>query len=113
MKQWVLYFALICLWNYSRFDAGAAAPANDNFANRIALNGAVVTTTGANGGATSEAGEPFHYTTGQTNGGHSVWWSWTSPTNGQTTITTAGSSYDTVLAIYTRSEEHTSELQSL
>jgi Ca2+-binding RTX toxin-like protein len=76
------------------------APVNDNFANRIVLSGATVSTTGTNVGSTSEAGEPadvfgFHQ--------DSVWWSWTAPTSGLVGINLIGSSYDTTLQIYTGS----------
>ena len=74
-----------------------AIPDNDNFATRIALLGTNVTTTGSNLGATLEPGEldPSFL------GGRSVWWSWTAPADGAVTITTAGSSFDTLLAVYT------------
>jgi len=73
-------------------------PANDNFANRIALSGMVVSTTGWNTNATKESGEPNH--AGET-GGKSVWWSWVAPSTGTVTISTAGSSFDTLLGLYT------------
>ena len=36
-------------------------------------------------------------------GGKSVWWSWTAPRNGLVAITTADSSFDTLLGVYTGS----------
>ena len=45
-----------------------------------------------------EAGEPSH--AGNV-GGKSVWWTWTAPTNGTVTVDTVGSSFDTLLAVYT------------
>lgn len=73
-------------------------PANDNFANRIAIPGSG-TVTGSNVGATAESGEPQHgATTGTRN---SVWWSYTPSSSGQVTIDTAGSNFDTTLAVYT------------
>ena len=85
---------------FSAGDSGfrAAAPANDNFANRIAITGATATVTGANTGATRETGEPLH---AANRGGHSVWWTWTAPTSGTVTIDTIGSNFDTLLAVYT------------
>jgi len=71
---------------------------NDKFANRIALAGAAVTTTGTNVGATKETGEPKHAGNA---GGKSVWWTWTAPSAGTVTIDTAGSNFDTLLAVYT------------
>ena len=76
------------------------APVNDSFDNRIGLSGSAVTTTGTNAGATKEAGEPVHAGNG---GGRSVWWSWTAPSNGAVTIDTLGSSFNTLLAVYTGS----------
>lgn len=80
------------------FGSAPAAPANDNFANRVILTGATNSSTGGNLGATRETGEPAHAGSG---GGHSVWWKWTAPTSASVTIRTTGSSFDTVLAVYT------------
>ncbi len=72
----------------------------DAFADRIlytdeAKQGVAVNTT-----ATREIGEPLH--AGKA-GGHSVWLSWRATRNGIATFKTAGSSFDTLLAIYTGS----------
>ncbi len=75
-----------------------AAPVNDAFANRIVLSGTNITVTGSTVGATKEPGEPYHAGAA---GGASVWWSWTAPREGTVTISTAGSSFDTVLGVYT------------
>src|SRR5438876_5883457 len=75
----------------------ATAPPNDTFANRITLSGANITITASNIGATIEPGEPQH--AGEL-GGRSVWWSWTAPSTGSFKISTAGSSFDTLLAVY-------------
>src|ERR1039457_2346537 len=77
-----------------------AQPANDMFANRIVITGTTIVVTGSSVGATREPGEPYH--AGNT-GGASVWWSWTAPSVGTVTISTAGSSFDTVLGVYTGS----------
>ncbi len=79
------------------------APANDAFAARIAITGTpdstgAVRVSGSNVGATEEAGEPDH---AGNPGGRSVWWSWTAPGAGIATVSTAGSSFNTVLATYT------------
>jgi Lysyl oxidase/CARDB len=76
------------------------APRNDSFADRITLKGAALTITGHNNQATKEAGEPDH---ADRTGGSSVWWRWTAPASGRITIATAGSSFDTVLGVYTGS----------
>jgi hypothetical protein len=72
-------------------------PPNDMFADRITISGTNVTVSGTNIGATQEADEPFHW---DTTGGKSVWWTWQAPTSSTVTITTAGSSFDTILAVY-------------
>lgn len=72
-------------------------PANNNFAAAQLLVGAVGTTTGGNGSSTLETGEP----TGGFNSTNSVWYRWTAITNGQVTFSTEGSTFDTVLCVYT------------
>jgi hypothetical protein len=79
-------------------NAPAAAPANDNFINRAVLQGTSATAYGTNVKATKESGEPRH--AGIT-GGRSVWWAWTAPASGSVTLDTAGSTFDTLLAVYT------------
>ncbi len=75
-------------------------PANDNFSAAQTIVGCAGTTTGTNIGATQEGGEPNH--SPDNNGGtHSVWYSWQAPASGAAQVTTAGSSYDTVLGVYT------------
>jgi thiol-disulfide isomerase/thioredoxin len=70
------------------------------FANRIVLTGTNITATGSSVGATQEPGDPLiPYGIG----GASVWWSWTAPFGGVVTISTAGSSFDTVLWVLTGS----------
>jgi hypothetical protein len=83
-------------------------PANDNFANAQVLSGCSGSVNGSNVGATSEGGEPQHFppdpASGALGGGHrSVWYRWQSPSTGTVTLTTAGSRFDTVLAVYTGS----------
>lgn len=76
-----------------------AAPANDQFANRI-----VIPTTnrvqlaGNNSDATVEPGEaPLAASAGR----RTVWWEWTPPATGAYLITTHESTFDTLLAVYT------------
>lgn len=71
---------------------------NDAFADAIALAGTSGTTSGTNLGATKEPGEPNH---AGNSGGASVWWKITPTVNGTATIDTFGSSFDTLLAVYT------------
>jgi subtilisin family serine protease len=73
-------------------------PANDNFANQIALTGSTATTTGSNSGATGEVGEPA-----QSGPINSSWWSWTAPTTGLYNIDTRGSNFDTYLSVFSGS----------
>jgi hypothetical protein len=74
----------------------AAAPPNDDFADRFVLSGPVTSVTGSNVAATRQPGEPNHASLG----GQSVWWTWTAPAAGRVVVSTAGSSFDTLLAVY-------------
>src|SRR6185295_6377350 len=64
------------------------APPNDNFADRIALTGSVVSATGSTVSATREMSEPQH----SFYGGGSVWWSWTAPGPGLYALDATGAS---------------------
>ena len=77
---------------------GGAGPANDSFASAAVLTGASTSATGRNSGATAQAGEPAHAGFAAA---RSVWWTWTAPSTGPATVSTAGSDFDTVLAVYT------------
>ena len=72
-------------------------PAEDNFANRFQLFGASGIVSVNNRGATKEPGESDH---AHKPGGSSVWYSWQAPAKGIATFRTSGSSFDTLLAIY-------------
>ncbi len=73
-------------------------PSNDDFANHFVLAGTSVVTNGTTNGATGQSGEPLHAGLSNT---RSTWWEWSAPAGGQVTISTCGSSFDTVLAVYT------------
>jgi hypothetical protein len=75
-----------------------AAPANDRFAGRVRFEHDVGLALGSNAGATTEPGEPDHAAAGGTS---SVWWSWIASEAGVLVLSTRGSTFDTVLAIYT------------
>jgi secreted trypsin-like serine protease len=76
-------------------------PANDDFAAATALTGAVSSAIAAtNTRATGQAGEPAPVF-GAADA--SLWYSWTASASGTARFTTAGSSYDTTLAVYTGS----------
>jgi hypothetical protein len=78
-----------------------AAPANDNFANRIALLGTNVSIVSSNNGATKETGETNHAAAfGYTASGMSVWYSWTPSAGGYVSCSLTGS-FNKVVAIYT------------
>ena len=101
--RWIALFGLLVLpmpGGLSAGAAGQAAPANDNFVNRIALNGTSINTSGTNVAATKETGEPDH---GGNSGGSSVWWTWTAPSSGTAAVDTIGSGFDTLLGVYTGS----------
>jgi hypothetical protein len=71
---------------------------SDMFAGRQVLTNVSALVTGSNTNATVETNEPKH--AGKI-GGHSVWISWLAPDNGLVTLSTGGSSFDTLLAVYT------------
>jgi len=73
-------------------------PANDNFANAQVISGNSGSVNGTNTNATKESGEPSH--AGNV-GGASVWYQWQAPNSGSAIISTAGSNFDTLLAVYT------------
>jgi hypothetical protein len=73
-------------------------PANDNFANAQVLNGCTGGVAGTNLGATKEAGEPNNPSSATST--KSIWYRWQAPATGNVTITTAGSNFDTTLAVY-------------
>jgi sugar lactone lactonase YvrE len=77
-----------------------ATPVNDNFANASSIPGAAAILRGTNVAATKEPSEPNH---AGNSGGASVWWKWTAPQSGTFTVDTVGSSFDTVLGVYTGS----------
>jgi hypothetical protein len=89
-------------------DPGAVQrPANDNFANAQSISGTTVSVSGTTHSATREdPGEPDHYTSNPADadlwvGDHSVWYRWTAPTSGSTTIDTCQANIDSILAVYT------------
>ncbi len=86
--------ALGFTWNASL----VIAPENDNVSSSVLLNPMQGTARGSNVKATLEAGEPPHSETA--GAGSSVWWKWIAPQTGTATFDTAGSDFDTVLAVY-------------
>jgi hypothetical protein len=78
--------------------AGALPPANDAFADGLALSGESGFEPGTNVDATKETGEPEH---AGVPGGASAWYRWTAARDGEAVFSTCGSDIDTVLAVYT------------
>jgi trimeric autotransporter adhesin len=79
---------------------------NDNFANAQSISGTTLSVSGTTQSATRETGEPDHYTSNPADAGlwlgdHSVWYRWTAPSSGSTTIDTCQANIDSILAVYT------------
>jgi hypothetical protein len=70
---------------------------NDNFADATVINSSTITLLAQTGAATKEPGEPAH---NGNPGGKSVWYRWNVPVTGRAVVTTDGSSFPTLLAIY-------------
>jgi hypothetical protein len=79
---------------------GYTSPPNDLFSNASVVSGSAGFVNGFNQGATREAGEPSH---AGNMGGHSVWYRWTAPSAVPVSFDTGGSTFDTLLAVYTGS----------
>lgn len=92
-----LFRCLLCVLLIAA-NATAAIPVNDSFSNATVLSGSIISTNGTNAEATSETAEPGHAGSPPAK---SVWWSWTAPESARFSISTEGSSFDTVLAVYT------------
>jgi hypothetical protein len=75
-----------------------AQPANNNFANRLLIEGNNGTVSGTLSNATSEAGEPL---LAGISSGQTAWWSWIAPSNGILTLTPSASSFSPLLTVFT------------
>jgi hypothetical protein len=75
--------------------AASGTPSNDNFVDAQVITGSSGSVKGSNVGATKEPGEPDHAA------GASIWYKWTAPTTGVFDFDTHGSSFDTILGVYT------------
>ncbi|HMJ64376.1 MAG TPA: hypothetical protein VK615_03405, partial [Candidatus Binatia bacterium] len=78
-------------------DPCTSAPVNDAFASAQLVEGRIATILGGNSCATRENGEPRHNNTAAT---RSIWYRWLPNYTGDATITTFGSTFDTILAVY-------------
>lgn len=84
----------------------AVPPANDNFASAQVITGpSALILTGNEAATREDPDEPFH---ADNLGGHSIWYRWTAPSTGNAVISTDGSTFHTLLAVY-----HGSTLASL
>jgi hypothetical protein len=72
-------------------------PGNDSFASATSATGSSWTLSGSNVDGTSEVGEPSHAGSAPAK---SVWWFWTAPSTGTCTLSTSGSAFDTLVAVY-------------
>lgn len=70
---------------------------NDFFADRILLTGTNVSAIGYNAGATWQSGENHM----STYASKSLWWAWRADSGEEVTIDTQGSSFNTIVAVYT------------
>jgi Bacterial Ig domain/HYR domain len=86
-------------WGY----APTGAAANDYLADAQALDGPSGSVAGSTANATVELGEPDHSGSCCNTGGHSIWYRWTAPAGGSVFFDTRGSSFDTVMRIYSGS----------
>jgi hypothetical protein len=85
-------------------DAAARPPANDPFAGAIAVSGIGAQFTANTASATTEPGEPTQPSCGggsRPRIGNTVWYAFSSPTATAVAVDTFGSSFDTVVAVYT------------
>ena len=74
------------------------SPINDDFVDALPLVGPLVEFVGSTVGATQEPCEPVH---DDNYYDPSVWFTWTATASGAVTIDTAGSSFNTVVGVYT------------
>jgi Right handed beta helix region/PASTA domain len=74
-------------------DGCGPPPTNDDFAAPQSLDGLTSPISGTSRNATSEQGEPGH--------GPSVWYTWTPACTGSAFVDTDGSTFDTLLGVYT------------
>ena len=86
--------------------SSAPIPDNDHLANAAVISGISGHASGSTVGATRESGEKLPRAQGNVCG--SIWYSWTAPISGEVTFSTEGSSFDTVLAVYTGGSTHDS-----
>jgi hypothetical protein len=75
-------------------------PINDSFTSARQIPGGGGRLLGSTTSATKDPGEVYH---AGNQGGHSLWWVWQAPANAVVVVDTIGSSFDTLLAVYSGS----------
>jgi len=85
--------------NWKLTAPNVSGPRNDYLANASPITGGAGDSAGPNIGATRESWEIGHAGNW---GGASIWYTWVATTNGEVEFNTVGSTFDTLLAIYTR-----------
>ncbi|MCC5843614.1 MAG: S8 family serine peptidase [Verrucomicrobia bacterium] len=77
----------------------AIPPANDSFENAAVLSGTDVTRGVTTAFGSREAGEPVHWP--NSGAGETVWYTWTAPEHGRTSLDLSGSFFRGIIAVYT------------
>ena len=96
----IAFAALVVFSAPASFAVAPAIPLNDDFYHASDLIPSTYTEDGS--AATAQPGEPDHFTFGgSTKPAHSLWWKFVPTTSCYVQIDTAGSGYDTVMAVYT------------
>jgi subtilisin family serine protease len=105
LTNWNAYTVSVAARNSVGLGPSASAPAiarpgtyDDFFATPRTINGLSGTSTSNNDFASTEVNEPNH---ARYLASDSVWFNYTAPASGQINISTAGSNFDTLLAVYT------------
>lgn len=93
-----LYCLAVSLSLLVTLDARAQSPINDGFSNTQVITGEIGSASGNSTNATYEAGEPYEV---EESAAKTLWWSWTATNAGRYVFHTTGSTFDTILAIYT------------
>lgn len=98
--RWGIFSVLVALALVLPASALAAPPANDDFANRQVLSGALpIEVTTSNVEATKEEGE--FIPSGPAPAGHSVWFEWEAEADGWVSIGACDNDFPTILAVFT------------
>lgn len=81
----------------ARLSLAFSEPSNDDFAAAIQLDGLPANAAATNVNATAEPAEGAHH---ESIPSRSLWWKWTAPDNRSVAVSTFGSDFDTVVAVY-------------